>query len=477
MAHYRSMQEEFTISGRWWHPEGGDQQRVVGTLTFSPTRAIEVDLYGDLQEPGAPEDSFQRFLKGGSVEALLHGETQRGEPISLLSSVVRLVDGGEVAFPLHHIRSRVCVLGAHLALPDTLFEHVEIRLNLLHEWMQQSGIQAPLSLGLHRSAEGEWPSLLATYRQPPEWEISLGEEGASLQFLPAFHQRRPGSGTLTWQEDTWLRIEPEEPQTFGWFEEKIWKVRRLFTLLTHARVFTLEARGKIASDPEAPTCSLLFVEPGREAQAIVEQRNPIRMNGAFRDLEDPEVTIQRWFATYSEQQPALDLFFTVLYESNLPVRFQFLALAQAVLLWGRSSLQATHLPPDEFLTIESAASAALSEDHSEEFRGDFLASLARANRTSFRTNITLLLQGLDEELIGALSLGDIGVFVDAVDELRTTLTEKFTGGGEERPDLRTIVRRSGELRRVLFVVLLRELAIKEDRIRLALQNLPVPEVY
>jgi hypothetical protein len=139
------MKEQFEIKGYWFLP-GDEDNRVAGTLYFTPNKGIMLELIGSFHEQlEFLESSFNDRKKS---TAIIWGESSDAKNITLIDCSSCGSLNFSASFPMQKFSVRYALVGIHLAQTDSaVFNSISVRLPFLTTWVNNYRVKYSLKFG------------------------------------------------------------------------------------------------------------------------------------------------------------------------------------------------------------------------------------------------------------------------------------------------------------------------------------------
>jgi hypothetical protein len=180
--------------------------------------------------------------------------------------------------------------------------------------------------------------------------------------------------------------------------------------------------------------------------------------------------LDAWFTKQSLLENVCDLFFGVVYNNYLYLRFQFLGLVQALETYCRSVQHGQYVSESAYEIIKQALIAAIPATTPQDLRNSLkMGKIEYGNEYSLRKRLRLLLCSLEDNTVRMIT-DNPGQFSEQVTATRnyythytsTLQSQAFAGAELFRACLR--------LRVLLTIVLLKEIDLEESLIRQIWEN-------
>jgi hypothetical protein len=341
--------DEFTHSGLWFLPDSPDV-KVHGTLQFSPTDGATLTLGGTLGSP--------RVRRGTQQFEIILGVSDAGKLLTLhrcirtrLTTTV-IPDGpSKTAYYAHFV-----FVGAHFPDSDHLrFTRCGVRFSNLHTWGALSGLSATQ----HRKPYG----ITLRYRRPEPIKIAQLDD-VELHLEARFSLDGVGflADETTLTQDTHFRISTTKSFSLS---ELLEFVRRLQDFLTIAMAEPTYPLGiDLVVGPPTAIVTLSYELP--RVPSKTKNIIPSDMLFRFDDVRDTiDGKLTRWFGQAELLAPVYALYFGTLYNPLAYQEQRFLAFAQALETYHRTTMNHPAMAKSEFRKLRDAMLEPLSPEQRE----------------------------------------------------------------------------------------------------------------
>jgi hypothetical protein len=339
---------------------------------------------------------------------------------------------------------------------------MRLRFANLEEWIFHGPFKHPVCT-THEDGSSSTVSEFIM-RRPERFDIGPIEAGISIgsELIHSGGNYRQQTTTHT----AWLEVEPRSERHWLYYDEKIRLLQNLLTLLMGRATFPLHVKLKErASHQEID----FFFHPmfGK----VTELAHPVRLLTLYPQIESRFGTVlTQWFNKQEILDNVCELFFGIIYNEFLYLRFRFLGLVQALETYCRSMQPGQYLDEAKWEPIAQAMLAAipqgsLSPDHLHSLRA---GRLKYGYQHSLGKQLRQLFKSLDPET--AKMVAESGQFCEDVVATRnyyTHYTSELESKAFAEVDLFWVCKR---LRVLLTIVLFRDIGLEESLIRQILAN-------
>ncbi len=294
------MKDKRKIEGRWWI-FGPDKPPHYGVLHFDPDDGLNLEVKIPDQQ------TFQQVMGAPwAVDApdAISGRDADNKIVTLFgcSSPTGKRSGGMVSYKFHPLRA---IIGrAFSQWSEVSFDNIQATYSLLHEWLGRSSISVDFNTDR------------AAFTRKKDITFDL-DSGAKLS-LGAFVSAHHAPSEFQVSEGHWAEFALQSAISIDrLFDSFVLVFRRFLTLLTGKRVFVDSIKfenGKV---------ELLQQNTGVED---ADRSTPaLNMIASFDDLgQDAGRIFRRWFEYHERLEPALNLYFAVIFNRSLYSNHRFL---------------------------------------------------------------------------------------------------------------------------------------------------------
>lgn len=320
------MKEEFQLDGYWWLP-GQEENQVFGQLNFVPGGKINLKLYGALNSP--PEKAFIRPPEFIEPIVIQGSDSSQGNDLTLYKC--RQI-GHSTTFTGLQTTSFIATAAFKGVLfkedSEVKFRSVSVRFSNLEEWTNKHPIGT-------EHANGEWQKLVIKYEHPNS--ICALINGFEIKVVFYGPNYGPSRNSFTVSYET--RVEISSQQDIA-FEEYLTIIRRLqnfFSLAMGMPTFPISVRGISNANKEITEDGREFLSPidiyylAPWWPEEVKEYHRSQMLFTLETIEeDFSLHLQNWMDIFELIEPAINLYFSVLYNPSSYAELKYLSLAQAL---------------------------------------------------------------------------------------------------------------------------------------------------
>jgi hypothetical protein len=369
----RIMRIPRTIQGQW-QIFGDDQAPAFGTLKFDPETGLILDV-----RRHRPPNLAQAFRGVGfAPPTVIRGLDAHGSPVTLFGSVLVNFNTA-AALDEYKIASACAIVGAQFnQLSDATFRSVKASFSLLDSWLTRSSLaQVQLQTGL------------PAFSHQPQPDIALNlPDGTTVTFTMTLSSQRTVTSVLLSQLQFVLFARPDLTPIRTLLDQYLLKFSRFLSFLASTEVFVDEIRiprdGIAGEDLE-----WLSAVPG--STKAKRTLHPTEGLLAYHEIAGQFPTlVASWFRYYDEMEAILNLYFTAISKSDIPVNTCFLLLAQALEAYHSRSSRFVHeiQPRADFLIRRDAILNAVADSQERQW---LKGKLAHANNKTLSERLNELI--------------------------------------------------------------------------------------
>jgi hypothetical protein len=436
--------QPFSYTGVWWLP--GSETHVAGTLTFDGSDYPRLKLVGILHElTDVNANSEIRF------EVILG--VAEGKRITLSKTIQVNFHISAPGIPTSEIAAPIAIVGSHIERDSDLrFTNMSVAYDHLIEW---SGLNAIVRT--HQfPTEIEVAAQTVTVSAPryPEVEVA----GASLKFVTSWGTEGEAPYQAGVSQELYIRLAPPAPLTLEeYLTRYFYHIQNFLTLGVGVPLGVRRVSAAIIVGDATEQVELYFnTRAGKEK--VVHRWDMLFTRPELGD--DWHIALGRWIERADILGPIYDLFFSTIYGANMYLQHEFLSLTQALESYHRRTSAGTYLMPSIFGDLIAALESVIDADSrfSSDIKRTFKDRLKYFNEYSQRKRFRNILRTLGD--LASLLVPDPNAFVDSVVTTRNYLTHYDPEGRDSAANNQDLWRLSEQLRFILEVCLLLELAIE-----------------
>jgi ApeA N-terminal domain 1 len=391
--------------GLWWLPEN-PQAQVQGTLTYSLSSGLELQLAGSL----FPIKGTPQFNRAFTV----WGTTARAKNISLVQahlSNVRMSLPGSVRTKISAYQG--VIGGFYRSFDDVMVHTVSAHFDYLAAWAAQSGISHQHDHAAKRA--------VITVEAPPI--IRLGQSGGIDVTIEPFVSETHSRDGVTLRNDAQLQLRAPTPLSYSEFERLVGSFTRFLTL----GVGEPAVPTRIVGDTDTKAQEIEGRIIWNEVEIIRQRTRPgakeifrEEMLFALQDLgEGSGATLQSFLEAEQQLRPVIDLLLVNYFHPQLPIPQEFLTYLNAIQLFHRTQIGGQYLSDEEYATVKKRLMDALPSNLSDEFRNSLEARLSNLHQYTFRKRVRDVLHRFESVL--SQYIPNTPEFLDVVTDLRNSL--------------------------------------------------------
>jgi hypothetical protein len=369
------MNEKRQIEGSWFI-HGQDRPPVYGVLEFDP----EVGLYlnATTVHPKTIIEFFQDLASDPQIPKTIYGSDQYQNPVTLLGCGC-LQNSSSVGLQTYRIIPLIALLG--FKIDDWNAPHfitADIGLNLLHAWLNISGLsmRKELPLGIE-------------IRIPPDLSVPL-PGNIELRLRHTYSSSRD-MGVYSVKESHILSFGFPDQRSPTQIEQYIEIFRRFLTFFTGELIYCDSINYSAHPIDFSAISQAEVLRSNSGASRSTRKLHTHHFFIPYSQIADraPEI-IKQWFIYHERMEEVLDLYFAVVFNITLSGNLNFLLLAQALEVYHKSTNTLTSIvqPTEEF----SARRNAILECAPEEERDWLREKLHFANQKTLAEKLSDILR-------------------------------------------------------------------------------------
>lgn len=437
------MKNKKELKGYWRLPEeGGEESEWIGGIaTFDPGNKIKLELFSNMSENILTDDQpqFDRIF----------GWTTEGEKVTL-QNCIRVGFSSKAETETYAVRS--LFIGDYLQESDPSFDRFRVSYPLLYQWAQQTGIKREFS---------ELNEMTVEYSPPPAQEAETEEE--LIRIITSGRTESSNRGKITINEETYLEINPKERMIyFSEIKDQVSKWKDFTTIATNENIGISELAGYQETDSKQDNKIEIYYNTVGNSNHP-EQLNTYTANFTLADIEENLSNILiNWMELSDRYESVYDLYFAVVYQSQMYLENQYMMLMTALNLVYQQQFSYQYLSEDELQDVMRHIDQALPAEVNQEFRSHLIEEIIpAANQYSIEKVLTEL----------------VDIYEPVVEELPWEFNQEiaeivaihdYTAGRShelQKMDSQKIYDKTVVLRTLLEAIILNDIGIPEDHIR------------
>jgi hypothetical protein len=391
----------FELRGKWWLPNAPND-RVHGTVTYSPAQRISLRLDGKFQRPELQNIFARELFK---AECIL-GETVDEESVTLLRTFA--LPGSQT----DTFTANALITGERFcSAADFLISGALVGYTNLDEWA---------SVHVLKTEFGANPESFRVVVPTSALNLLTVRDAAPFQELTLYASPQISitGSTFYAQMRTFFDCAFQKPVSLREAEIIFAQLGNLLSILQGEGTYLKKARLKIPTSGDPLRTANLFRAP-RTAEPPILSGN--EMNLPLRELaDDAPCLVGTWFMSVSVLDPVCDLLVGTYGRQS--ERTKFRALAQALESFHRGAFGGVYMSQDLYEPILRVVSAAIPQDLEPDFQQRLKSAVQYGFEYSLRTRLRTLLQKLKERTKEAVVQEKTQSFIDLIVRVRNYLT-------------------------------------------------------
>lgn len=217
------MLEEFELKGYWWLP-GSDNQ--VSGILFYDNDEIRLELLGTLEE-------LSKVNKDLNQHDIIIGFSERGEKFTLISC---MPSNFSLNFPGYSTESysiNSFIVGGHFdSIEQTSFHSVSFFPTYLTTWLEKGPFEVVL-----QDKDAVKHETQIKYVAPEVIKIEVPSINTTIEDTYKSNLNGNLNEHISWIFKSGIKIIPDNNKSLNWFEEKLYSMNSLLTLLFGMPIF------------------------------------------------------------------------------------------------------------------------------------------------------------------------------------------------------------------------------------------------
>jgi hypothetical protein len=451
-----SLFDNFEYGGFWWSPKSPGH-KVAGTLRYTVSQRMTLDLLGSLDESGSDENEDSDLILG----------TADGNRAFTLQGLIRTKSRsvGRKVFSSSYLVDRIFE-GKHFSsTKDIKFTSVSVSYTSFEDWFAD--------LPFHETTDNtdvptDAVKLIASHVVPyPIFECRVDSLNSAIEAKLGF-EGSIGIRELKWRSTGYIDIVPDEPSSFDWFWQVHADIRNLLTLLmnepTYAKLMCAYGDA-IETSPGRVSKERIYVYFMNSSGASQEEIHPADMLLIFPAIKDNiSMILEAWFSKAELLRAVYTLFFGSMYFSHMYPRFHFLNLIQAVETFHRNMRMGQYLSEEAFEPIRVTLTTAIPNDIPRDFRESLKNKIRYGYEYSLRKRLRQLFAELEPETTNLIT-NNVTALIGKIVDTRNYFTHYTDELKKLAFEDDSVHYANYKLRVLLIVLLLKEVGLSEAVIR------------
>jgi hypothetical protein len=464
------MIEEFEHKGIWWLPID-PEEKISGTLSFTPGEGAVLDLMGSFEEMKNTNSKGCITIKvqsGKQCEPeIILGTSSDGKNITLHKCFETKRSYSSSGFPTSSFYANIVFIGGHFTKPEDLeFKSFFVNYPYFEEW-SKIGV-----FSYSRDSEEKFKQYEMKYEVPEPVEAKINN--FRISFDHGFNVSGDWLREVKLKHTTFIKIEPEDELHFEEYQNILYHLQNFLSLATMRAIYPLSIKATTERYRRVSTFSkdkvhyphidIFYNVIGKVD--LSKKLTHDDMLFTFEDISGQfEAYLQNWFGKEELLKPVYDLFFGTLYNPSMYLEFQFLSLIQAVDSYHRRIYGGEYLSDGDYMGVHNALVNAIPRSVKGGFKDSLKSKIQHGNEFSLRTRLKRLFNSDEYREILSEFVENKDIFIGKVVDTRNYLThydeelkEKATIGEELSPFIQ-------KLKILLKICLLTELGFSSEEIK------------
>lgn len=326
------------MEGYWWLP-GNENEKLPGTLTFSPGEGWFLTLEGGfLNLVESLNNLYNRVL----AHQIILGKTLSGDNVTLLNCVEKNIKipirVGEQTTPTIIYFAPICFIGKHFTKPEEInFAQISAKYNRLVEWCGYQGYQIS-----HDPTTSRLYIQLKTHVSPiaqaklsddchlelkPQTDFSLSNFPPEVHIIP----------------DVYSTIGSKEPRSWELFLKLLRIFQDFLSFMCDIPIYPIRIWG--VSEFDNQKIEIAYRLPSYSSLNNEKEMLPADMLCKFNQIKHKfSDVISKWFNIYHDLEPVYDLYLGYIYNPTIYKEQHFLSLVMALEVYHRRVIGNEEIP-------------------------------------------------------------------------------------------------------------------------------------
>lgn len=434
--------------GRWRISGRKDKQQ--GVLEYDPLVGFHLTL------DTKARDTFQTAAKRKPKPCVIQGTLNNGERITLLNCL-RIRSSGSFGQRGSHTqvvyKANDAIHGAWIRGDSArVFSTFQIFLTDLEDWLWVHPFEVQLGSGKDEHLE-----TVHLRRPSAPFSVKLPEYTISADF--AVQAASDTRWDRRWTYQAALFVEPKSPVSLREIDTITRDLLQLFALLVGRTVRLRATICESASNDHVARVTRRTTLPDQIADDA--SKHPASMPFSFDVIAGHwEEILRKWCERDKKEKKAVTLFFATMAQRSMYVEYAFLAMTQALEAYHRVRYTSNGLYTDSrhHKKIRSALTKAIPSTVDPSHRQALEAKLNYSNEVSQRRRFKDLANLISSASLKGKLDTSLAKFLDIVVDSRNDLVHH----GRTKKSLAELHRFTIKLRRLLAILLLKDLGLKEE---------------
>lgn len=449
------LSDDFEVRGSWGIP--GTNHIVPGILYYSNEK-VRLELFGKLRPDGDPINSEWKPID------VIQGVTEGGERFTLFSAVLTNFKThlGMGAFSQETYEGFQFLVGQHIEnLEKIRFESMNVELTYLPEWF---GIPS-----LHTNANEYSINAKVTEL----FEIEIPSIDAVIKSSGAFKFSTDSYRKAEILSSSSLKLIPSDVKSFDWFEEQLFSIQQLMTILTGQSIYVESVN--FVEQVELITSDVVENYKAREQYRFFFRQGPLRkLNNPREDqflipykhiAQNFDLILNNWFEKKENLDVVFELFTGEFFKiTHLTTSFS--NFMQAIEAFHRKNYEGKLIDAKEFERIESELNSFIDQFVPRALKDKLKGSVKYGNEFTLKKRLVELSDTLSLESKTLIFGSDkkVNKFLQKLVSTRNYLTHYDESGKSNIIDIDDRFYAIQRLKVFIALLLLKELGIPENLI-------------
>src|SRR5258706_2892436 len=434
------MKDSFKYDGYWWLPET-PENKIFGQLTFIPGDELTIKVQGILNIDSDKNDIFSPdFINPQFIHGIIQDKSAIEKNVTIYKCQQTGSSMSGSGLQSSSFMGMAAFIGVHFNAVEQLeFKSISVHLSNIEMWSNRN----PITVASSDNNAGriiQYTSQDSTWAKTDDMDVQIFFYGPITSY--SFTE-------TTVSYETRVEITQHEETKFEKYLETIRRLQNFFSLAIGAATYPIGLIGqsnanKVISENKKEIflpIDIYYLSP-----SWPKQIKPIHSNEMLFTLTAIESSfekcIQNWIKKYELLEPAINLYFSVLYNPSNFVEVRFLSLAQAIETYHRRLFDGKYQVDDIYrVGLYNELVKVVPKELDSDFRKSLEGRLKYGNEYSLRTRLRKVIEGVTDILDFNFiqSKPERATFINKVIDTRnywthytSELAEKAVQTGEER---------------------------------------------
>ncbi|MEQ6360496.1 HEPN domain-containing protein [Thermoanaerobacter thermohydrosulfuricus] len=443
------------IRGSWCFPALHESLWLSGTLIITPDNEMELDISDFFR---GSEEEMQKYREMLSAE-VVYGSSHDGEPIILYHCYKKF---DQLSLPSHYITAsfyvETALIGADFSRKEEIrFKKISVAYHYLDNWLGISGIKL-------EETSNPYESFKVRYEAPAPIDIypKIGIK-VRLEVLPRITMGEIPKKEVCIKEKVYLIVEAPGGLSLEEISRYVFLFQNLFSLLISEPTYPdkIYASGENGFSPA--DVEIVFPRTVRRQELFYAG---VALYPYFRIKDKLKCILENWLEKSEELEPIFNLYFGVIYNSDVYIEHEFLSFIMALEAYHRRKSRNEEVPQEEHRKRVER----ILEASPEEYKKWLEEKLKYSNEPSLRKRLKEIFDSLaDVEYITQL-IPDKKRFIEEVVSTRNYFIHYDRSLKSKALEGKALLRAGQKLKIIIEICLLKKAGFSSEEVDEAVLN-------